>query len=231
VEAARLKGASIMKAAFTWLVLGLALVPAPSKAVGSEARTPRVDPVVAERLAASADGTTYVIVMLRPAGGALGARKVAAAAIQDRVLSRLERQDFTVAYRYRTFAALTGRVSATGLDKLAIDGDVFAVGPDGEGHAQLDQSVPFIGADQVHALGVTGADQTVAVLDTGIDTDHPDLADDIAAGGWHFLSQGANQGAGAEDDNGHGTNVSGIITSKGMVSSRGVAPDADMLAV
>src|SRR6185436_7989950 len=46
-----------------------------------------------------------------------------------------------------------------------------------------------------------------------------------------FLNHGAHQGPGAADDNGHGTNVSGIITSKGTVSSRGVAPDADILAI
>ena len=147
------------------------------------------------------------------------------------MLGRLEPQDFEVVYRYRTFAAFTGRISAAGVAKLAADPEVIAVGTDAEGSAQLDVSVPFIGADQVHALGVTGTDQTVAVLDSGIDTDHPDLADDIAAGAWHFLSGGANQGPGAEDDNGHGTNVSGIITSKGMVTARGVAPDADILAI
>jgi hypothetical protein len=78
---------------------------------------------------------------------------------------------------------------------------------------------------------VTGEGVTVAVLDTGIDTDHPDLSDDIAPGAWHFLNQGGNTGAGAEDDAGHGTNVAGIITSKGLVASVGVAPDADILAV
>ena len=34
-----------------------------------------------------------------------------------------------------------------------------------------------------------------------------------------------------EDDDGHGTNVSGIITSNGTVSFVGVAPDADILAI
>jgi hypothetical protein len=139
--------------------------------------------------------------------------------------------EFKVAYKYRHFPVLGGRVNASGVAKLQGDANVVAVGPDAKGEGHLNVSVPFINADDVHALGYTGAGITVAVLDTGIDTDHPDLSDNIAAGAWHFLDQGANQGPGAEDDNGHGTNVSGIITSRGVITFPGVAPDADILPV
>ncbi|MEN8218498.1 MAG: S8 family serine peptidase [Pseudomonadota bacterium] len=82
----------------------------------------------------------------------------------------------------------------------------------------LDKSIPHIQADAVHARPYTGKGVTVAVLDTGIDTDHPDLADSIVA--QHCFSQascpplGTNESA--EDDifgGGHGTHVAGIITS------------------
>ncbi|MBN2270713.1 MAG: S8 family serine peptidase, partial [Sedimentisphaerales bacterium] len=63
----------------------------------------------------------------------------------------------------------------------------------------------------------------------GIDSDHPDLSDNIADG-WHYFLDGAS-GAGAEDDHGHGTNVAGIITSRGFVAPLGVAPDADILPI
>src|SRR5690349_20312902 len=39
----------------------------------------------------------------------------------------------------------------------------------------LDGSLPVINADDVHAGGVTGAGATVAILDTGVDIDHPFL--------------------------------------------------------
>jgi len=81
----------------------------------------------------------------------------------------------------------------------------------------------------------------VAVIDTGIDTDHPDLADNIIgeacltfdSNGVFDPSRcpGIAQGHPAEDDNGHGTHVSGIITSRGAVAApRGAAPNAGIFA-
>jgi hypothetical protein len=178
------------------------------------------------------DGTAHVIVMLEP--GAAEAQKVrqdTVKAVQDRALAELAPEEFTVAYKYKNFAAMTGRINATGLAKLAANPDVVAVGSDARIHAHLNVSVPFINANSVHTLGYTGEGITVAVLDTGIDINHPDLSDDIAPGWYHFLDQGATTGPGAGDNNGHGTNVSGIITSKGVVASVGVAPDANILAI
>jgi hypothetical protein len=194
-----------------------------------------VSPAVYSEMQGSPDGTAFVIIMLQPVPmlpkDQQTQQQAAVRAIQDRVLGGLSLGEFTIAHRYANFAGMTGRINASGLAKLASDPDVVAIGVDIPCHAQLDDSVPFIGADAVHALGFTGDGVTVAVLDTGIDTDHPDLSDDIAAGAWHSLDQGVDQGAGAEDDNGHGTNVSGCITSAGNVASVGVAPDTDILAI
>ena len=77
-----------------------------------------------------------------------------------------------------------------------------------------------INADKVWALGYTGSGVVVAVLDTGIDTDHPELVGSIAGcQGFGYTT--------CEDDHGHGTHVSGIITADGVVANaKGVAPDA-----
>lgn len=48
---------------------------------------------------------------------------------------------------------------------------------------------------------------TVAVVDTGIDLDHPYLKDRILSSGYNFI----NSSSTPEDDNGHGTHVSGTI--------------------
>jgi major intracellular serine protease len=64
----------------------------------------------------------------------------------------------------------------------------------------------------------------VAVVDTGIDYEHPDLKNNVL-GGISFVPGEADYG----DLNGHGTHVAGIIAANGALL--GVAPEAKMLAV
>ena len=190
-----------------------------------------VEPAVRAALAASPTGNLHVIVMLSPVPGDLLAVEEEVPRRQSRVLASVESSEFMPVYRYRTFAGMTGIVTALGVDQLAASPEVESIMLDGMGEGALNTSVPYIGANTTYNLGITGNGVTVAVLDSGIDTDHPDLADDVAPGAWHFLGGGTDVGPGAEDDNSHGSNVSGIITSRGIVSSRGVAPDTDILAI
>lgn len=68
----------------------------------------------------------------------------------------------------------------------------------------------------------------VAVLDTGIDPRHPDLAPNVA-GGYNAIRPGASW----EDDMGHGTSMAGIIAAvqNPERSMAGVAPEASLYAV
>ena len=190
---------------------------------------------VYDELARADDGTAYVIVILSPTRLRPGESQVQlqarVEAIQNDVLAGLSDDEFEPVYRYRNFAAMTGVLGEAGLAALSRHFNVIKVGLDGTGEAHLASSVPFINGDDAYDLGFTGGGITVAVLDTGIDTDHDDLKDNLADGAYHFLGGGANQGPGAEDDHGHGTNVSGIITSKGDVAYKGVAPDTDILTI
>lgn len=72
-------------------------------------------------------------------------------------------------------------------------------------------------------------DVDVAVIDTGIDLDHPDL---VVAGSTNCVNATATCGSGGNDGNGHGTHVAGSIAAKddanGVV---GVAPGARLWAV
>ncbi|HEX9529638.1 MAG TPA: S8 family serine peptidase [Acidimicrobiales bacterium] len=76
----------------------------------------------------------------------------------------------------------------------------------------------------------TGKGTTIAVVDTGVDLPHEDLAAKIdTADAWNFVANDGN----AQDDNGHGTHVSGIaaaITGNGK-GIAGVAPDARIMPV
>ncbi|WP_203828213.1 S8 family peptidase [Actinoplanes palleronii] len=75
----------------------------------------------------------------------------------------------------------------------------------------------------------TGAGVTVAVLDTGVDASHPDLAGHVLTG-WDAV---AGTTGGNTDPEGHGTHVAGTIaalTGNGIGVS-GIAPDVTILPV
>jgi len=189
--------------------------------------------------AIKADGATRVVVALRLpyASSAVGARKVQVAQAQSRVLQALAApDDFQVTRRYQTVPGLVGVVTPQGLESLRRNPDVQAVALDMPIQALDSESAALIRADRVwNDLGLTGAGVNVAVVDTGVDRAHPDLADHIVA--QHCFSKascppsGADESEDAQDENGHGTHVAGIITSRGTASPRGVAPDAGLVAV
>ena len=112
---------------------------------------------------------------------------------------------------------------------------------------ELATALTMTGADIAQdTLGFTGEGIRVAVMDTGIDLDHPDLGGDGVAGAPYpndrvvaqrdFVGDAFNASLSspgysptpvpdpiADDCNGHGTHVSGIVGANGAVT--GVAPD------
>ncbi|TFH13182.1 MAG: peptidase S8 [Lentisphaerales bacterium] len=92
------------------------------------------------------------------------------------------------------------------------------------------QEVPWgiarIGAESAWGQS-TGSGVKVAVLDTGIDGKHPDLAANYG-GGVNII----NTRKSANDDNGHGTWCAGIVAAlNNNLGVVGVAPDATVYAV
>lgn len=93
--------------------------------------------------------------------------------------------------------------------------------------------LPAIGAPQAWQVS-TGAGVTVAVLDSGIDTTHPDLLGAVTPTGVVGYAREVRTIPSSElyDIVGHGTHVSGLIAARADgTGTTGVAPDARILPV
>jgi minor extracellular serine protease Vpr len=92
----------------------------------------------------------------------------------------------------------------------------------------VDKSVPYVGTDIPRMDGIDGTGVRIAVIDTGVDYNHPDLfgwgPDGKVVGGYNFIKENMPP----LDTNGHGTQVAGVIAADGEKS--GVAPKAKILA-
>ena len=113
--------------------------------------------------------------------------------------------------------AAAARTLTAGVDRVWLDG---------KRTVSLDVSVPQIGAPVAWKAGLNGAGVTVAVLDTGVDDTHPDLATQIVG------EQNFTTTASTDDTVGHGTHVASIIAGTGAASAgqyTGVAPGAKLL--
>ena len=165
---------------------------------------------------------------------------------QRSAIGRARRDELVVMRQYSAVPAFAANVrSEDAVLALASDPQVRRIDLDVGGTGSLATSVPLIGATERHQVGNRGQGVVVAILDSGVDTDHPDLADAIvhqacfgdangSIDGVGFCPGGSDRRVGpgaAEDDAGHGTHVAGIIASNGVVSAPGVAPAASIVAI
>ncbi|GAA2665403.1 MULTISPECIES: S8 family serine peptidase [Actinosynnema] len=124
----------------------------------------------------------------------------------------------------RSFAASSPKAGAGGVfASLLADPAVEKVWLDGLRKPALDRSTAQIGAPAAWQAGHTGAGVNVAVLDSGVDGAHPDLAGRVSA------EANFTDDPDATDLVGHGTHVAASIASTDE-RYRGVAPDARILA-
>ncbi|NTS75575.1 S8 family serine peptidase [Catenovulum sp. SM1970] len=81
------------------------------------------------------------------------------------------------------------------------------------------------------AFGIAGVGVKVAVIDTGVQIDHPDLAQNVVTGSLNFMEDTGYPADYPFDYHGHGTSVAGLIAAVGNNNEgvRGVASSASLV--
>ncbi len=180
---------------------------------------------------------------------------------QGGVLESLAQTDADVLTVYDAFPVLLVDADAAALATLAADPRVRGIQEDVAVPPTLASSVPVVNGDDMHALGFDGTGTIVAILDTGIDVDHPFFAGRIVSQACYSNAAGAggnvtlcpngtpSQTSGDAADveiasciNGtanicrHGSHVAGIAAGDATGTTPGapgdgVAPDAGIVAI
>lgn len=234
--------------------------------LGPTPEAPGVDEALI--LKARQGGPVRVIVEVRadftPEGALEGpafvaVQRAAIARAQAEVERALQSTGAGPAHKYATIPYMALTVNAAALDALRRSPWVVSVAEDVPEMLALAESTGVIGASTpttgVWDLGFTGAGQTIVVLDSGVDKNHPFLAGKVVAeacfsnangdgslfGGQSLCPNGQPQdfspGAGQPctlGSCGHGTHVAGIAAGKdyaGGPGFSGVAPEAKIIAI
>ncbi len=187
--------------------------------------SPKIARDLQEKLVCTAEETSVPVIVRYRAGAGLKLPKAPEA--------RLKRT-------FPLLSAMALRVPAGQIGRLAADDEVETVWLDFRVHALLDRGTAAIHAPLAWEAGLTGEGVNVAILDTGIDPDHPDFGDRVVMAADHTPHPNGIDGrssrvrfrASTVDGNGHGTHVAGIAAGDGTASQglyRGVAPGANLL--
>lgn len=185
---------------------------------------PKIDASLAERLSANDNRIPFIMMFNR-------------SSIPDDEL--LDSEGLQMEHRYHIIPGAAAIGSAQDIRHLAdqqwidsvfLDGSVHVAGPvrvdsdlSGESPAEM------VNASSLWSQGINGTGVTVAILDSGIDPNHPDLEGSVI-GEVNFIEDEETTG----DLLGHGTMCAGIIAGSGEASGgkyRGIAPGAKLLNV
>jgi len=134
-----------------------------------------------------------------------------------------------IKYEYSIISAVACSLPQGAIDALNRNPKIAYIEPDGQ--VQITQTLPWgvdrIDAEVVHQYGNKGTGVKVAIIDTGIDYNHPDLVANYE-GGIDFVEGDGDP----MDDNGHGTHCAGIVAAEdNEIGVIGVAPKVWLYAV
>jgi len=178
----------------------------------------------------SPDEKIRVIIKLKKPEGLIKAQ-----AVKSHIKSDILNEGGEVIKEFSIFEGLAVEIPASKIITLVNNPNIELIVEDRPVKAFLTESVPLINADDIWnkiqaQTNITGKGQTVCIIDSGVDYNHPDLGGGIGPGfkvlgGYDFV----NNDPDPIDDNGHGTHVAGIIAANGNL--KGVAPDANIVAI
>ena len=198
-----------------------------------------------------AEGKARVIVGLRTDGQSVSAavsslneaqaRSPLISRVQQSLLTRMGSYSLSSVRRFKYMPHLAMEVDGPALEALASDPEDVRVEP------SLGTSTALVGAPNAWSQGYSGAGQAVAILDTGVDGEHPFLKDRVVSeacysgggeGSAPLCPGGVREAIGMESgepcssasDCFHGTAVAGVAAGAGTTFS-GVAPDSGIVAI
>jgi hypothetical protein len=146
--------------------------------------------------------------------------------VQVQILAELTDESYTEIYSFQTAPILILEADAVAQNLLNNHPNVQSVIPEPLYDEVFVESETLLSAKRVwQDFGITGKGVTIALLDTGVAPNHPDLSGTV------LISDTVSGADGIEDTHGHGTHVAGMIAGQGSISPRGIAPGAKLVSI
>jgi subtilisin family serine protease len=198
------------------------------------------------RLQVAAPGGGAVVDETRVRGSARSQQRARIAAASGTIGELAERLGGRVVHRYHAVPFVAVEVPAGAVDDLEASPAAVEVLPDAFATIADAESTPLVGATATHAAGFDGAGQSIAVLDTGVDSSHPFLAGKVVAEACYSITGHCPNGSTSQTGPGsgvpctfavsdcrHGTHVAGIAAGgpANGVDFTGIAPGASIVSV
>lgn len=205
-------------------------------------------------------GKVKVIVRLSEpeASSTTAQRQIRLVSTQDSVLEKLKQVTSfkpTTVKRFKVVSGMALEVDLAALQLLSSDPNVVSIQEDVAVPPALYQSIPLVDANDAWSMGYSGAGQTVAILDTGVNKYHSFFSGKVVSEACYSTTDAESSvtsfcpggvGSSTATNSGvncpssvrgcdHGTHVAGIAAGKNGASSfgtlQGVARDANIIAI